>query len=54
MGVKIGGYNINSLSAQVKYGVGFGFMGLCALVIYWFWRQLESIPKGRNSSKKSR
>ena len=52
-GLKIGNFNINSLDKRVKYGVGFGLILLCALVIYWFMKEL-SVNKDRDRPKKSK
>jgi hypothetical protein len=53
-GLKIGNFNINSMSLNVKYGVGLGLIAMCALVIFWFMRQLgPSIDRDR-SGRKSR
>jgi len=51
-GLKIGSFNINSLDTKVKYGVGLGLLGLCALIIWWFMKEL-SINKGRDSPSRN-
>jgi predicted RNase H-like nuclease (RuvC/YqgF family) len=52
-GLKIGTFNINSLDPKIKYGVGFGLLALCGLVIYWFMKELSK-NRGRDSPRKSK
>jgi len=51
-GLRIGSFNINSLDVKVRYAIGFGLMGLCVLVLFWFMKQLKFGQK-KDSQKKS-